>query len=44
MKDHVILLRDAGAHLHPDELKAAAAKAQNDGVDECWAIASQGEG
>lgn len=44
MKEYVILLRDAGAHLHPDEMKAAMAKAQSDGVDECWAIASQGDG
>jgi 60kDa lysophospholipase len=43
MKDHVTLLRDAGAHLHPDEVKAAQEKAQNDIVDECWPLALQGD-
>jgi lysophospholipase len=43
MKDHVMLLRDAGAHLHPDEVNSAKLKAQNDGGDECWQLALLGD-
>jgi lysophospholipase len=38
LKDHISLLREAGAHLHPDEAEAAA-KSVNTLESECWKLA-----
>jgi len=42
LKDHVVLLRNAGAHLHPDELKTADLEMKAEG-NECWTIACQSD-
>ena len=40
LKDHVILLREAGAHLHPDEVQAMADSSEKL-ESECWKLATQ---
>jgi hypothetical protein len=44
LKDYVTLLRDAGAHLHPDEIVDAKEKARESSDKECWTIAIQEDG
>jgi lysophospholipase len=43
LKDHVILLREAGAHLHPDEVQAAMDSPEKM-ESECWKLAAQRDG
>jgi lysophospholipase len=43
LKEHVILLREAGAHLHPDEMQAATDSPEKL-ESECWKLATQKDG
>ncbi|KAF2673917.1 asparaginase-domain-containing protein [Microthyrium microscopicum] len=39
LKDQVVLLANAGAHLHPDELAKPDLDTKSEVVKECWAVA-----
>jgi len=43
LRDHVILLREAGAHLHPDEVQDAT-EASEKLESECWKLVMQQDG
>ncbi|KAF2204439.1 asparaginase-domain-containing protein [Delitschia confertaspora ATCC 74209] len=43
LKDHVEVLRDAGAHLHSDEMAAAKLHAETDGDAKIWELAGSRE-
>jgi hypothetical protein len=43
LKEHIGLLRDAGAHLHADEMKLAQLQKQSSANEECWTLAGSAE-
>jgi 60kDa lysophospholipase len=44
LRDHVEVLREAGAHLHSDEMAAARLHAESDGDASIWERAGAAEG